>query len=319
MSNYQPTPHTTATQPPPVVLADAGTHPSPRFSRADPPTVKTWAGIHPRTPTSMSFRAQRSGAGESCCRINPSPIGATLMIARPNGFTQPFPSLHTSFPHPPVIPAPPSVVPAKAGTHPSFNPPVPVGAVREPPVPFPSLVLADAGTHPSPRFSRAHPPAVKTWAGIHPRTPTSMSFRAQRSGAGESCCRINPSPIGATLMIARPNGFTQPFPPLHTSSPHPPVIPAPPSVVPAKAGTHPSFNPPVPVGAVREPPVPFPSLVLADAGTPPSLRFSREAPALVKTGPESIPSPVGATLVVALIRLIPPSPVGAGFKPALAG
>ena len=177
----------------------------------------------------------------------------------------------------------------------------------------PPVVLADAGTHPSPRFSRAHPPAVKTWAGIHPRTPTSMSFRAQRSGAGESCCRINPSPIGATLMIARPNGFTQPFPSLHTSSPHPPVIPAPPSVVPAKAGTHPSFNPPVPVGAVREPPVPFPSLVLADAGTHPSLRFSREAPALVKTWPESIPSPVGATLVVALIRLIP-SPVGAGFK-----
>ena len=194
--------------------------------------------------------------------------------------------------------------------------PTPHTTATQPPtiVPFPSLVLADAGTHPFPRFSRADPPTVKTWVGIHPRTPTSMSFRAQRSGAGESCCRINPSPIGATLMIARPNGFTQPFPPLHTSFPHPPVIPAPPSVVPAKAGTHPSFNPPVPVGAVREPPVPFPSLVLADAGTPPSLRFPREAPALVKTGPESIPSPEGATLVVALIRLIPPSPVGAGFR-----
>ena len=186
MSNYQPTPHTTATQPPPVVLADAGTHPSPRFSRAHPPAVKTWAGIHPRTPTSMSFRAQRSGAGESCCRINPSPIGATLMIARPNGFTQPFPSLHTSSPHPPVIPAPPSVVPAKAA-NPSLlqstcprrggsrtTRPLPLPCPRgcgdpslSPFFPRTSSCRKDVGRHPSPYpYQHVIPSAAKRCRGI---------------------------------------------------------------------------------------------------------------------------------------------------------
>ncbi len=268
MSNYQPSLHITATQPPPalpfpsLVLADAGTHPSLRFSRAAPPAVKTWAGTHPRTPANMSFRAQRSGAEESCCRSIPFTVGTTLVVSRSNAITQPFPSLNTSFPHSPVIPAPPSVVPAEARTHPTFNPPVPAGVVREPPVPSPSLVLADAGTHPC--------------------SPANLSFRAQRSGAEESCCRSIPFPVGTTLVVSRSNAITQPFPSLNTSFPHSPVIPAPPSVVPAEARTHPSFNPPVPVGAVREPPVPSPSLVLADAGTHPSYVGSGFKPALAE-------------------------------------
>ena len=106
--------------------------------------------------------------------------------------------------------------------------PVPVGAVREPPVPThpPPVVLAHAGTHPHP------PPVVPAHAGTHSHPPP-----------------VVPAHAG-------------------THSHPPPVVPAhagthshPPPVVTAHAGTHP--HPPPVVLAQSLAPVKNPSFILS--------------------------------------------------------
>ena len=230
-----------------------------------------------------------------------------------------FPAKHSRARHP-LPPAPLPLSSRMRGPIPlPVIPAPPVGAVREPPVPFPSLttrhsqlstaeprnlvvvapppsrappvVLADAGTHPPARHSSA---PLRVGAVREPPVPfPSLTTRHSQLSTAES----------RNLVVVAP-----------------PPSRAPPVVL-ADAGTHPPArhsSAPLRVGAVREPPVPFPSLttrhsqlstaeprnlvvvapppsrappvVLADAGTHPPARHS-SAPLRVGAVRRTVPSP----------------------------
>ena len=126
---------------------------------------------------------------------------------------------------PPLTPAPPTVIPAQAGTAPPTVIPAQAGTLRSPPV-----IPAQAGTLRS-------PPVIPAQAGTtphtHPPFPNSSlppSRGEARWGVGHNEHTTAPSPT------TTPSPTTSPSPPPATPAPDS-VIPAPPSVIPAQAGT----------------------------------------------------------------------------------
>ena len=176
--------------PPPVVLADAGTHLSPfplrfpslRHSCVEPALVKTRAGIHPRPhPTS------RRGVP---CGHPPLPIIPAQSQpsedegGNPSFVTAPYPSCPHPFRHSRVEPA---------------------------------LVKTPAGIHPLPHpTSRRGVPRGRPPATFTPIPSPHMSFRAKRSGVEESRCPRNPHTPSFVVPLSRScpreNGGRGPIP-----------------------------------------------------------------------------------------------------------
>ena len=207
------------------------------------------AGIHP------------SRRGASCGRpsLRPLPLWGRLREGarrqargRPEGASSGFPTQRRPLRNPP-----PSVIPAKAGIHPSLRP-------------LPLWRRLERGRAPSGLFSPRRP--LQTPSRGRP-TPAGLGKGRRRGvlpplplgeGWGEGGGRRGPR----DLVEARPPSYAKVSPrekiemrgPLATTKAHrsaplsPSECPAPPpSVIPAKVGIHPSLRPPHPTATLAQP------------------------------------------------------------------
>ena len=225
-----------------------------------PLRVLAHAGTHPLLFNQMSFRVPQ-GISLPSRFLTSSPRRGGSRTARP----RPRPTRHSCTPLrcSRVEPAP---VKTGAGTHPP-SPPTP-----PPTIPHPNVIPSAAKRSRGISLPSRPPLRVLAHAGTHPLLLNQMSFRVPRGIS---------SPSRPPLRVLAHAG-THP-PPLQ-----PNVIPSPSR----ESRCLRASSPPLPVGAVREPPVPAHALPVIPA---PPLRCSRVEPAPVKTGagthPPSPPTP----------------------------
>ena len=217
-----------------VIPAQAGTLAPHRHS---------CAGRNPRpTPSFLRRQEPAHHPRHSCAGRNPRPPPSFLRRQEP---------------------APPTVIPAQAGTRAPHrhscagrNPrPPPSFLRRQEPAPYP-VIPAQAGTRAPPRHS---------CAGRNPRPPPSFLRRQEpRAPPRHSCAGRNPRPPPSFLRRQEPTPY--------------PVIPALSSVIPAQAGTHapPPTHPPSPIH-----PSPLPGGRLGGGWDPPR----------TSTAPVRLPAP----------------------------